>query len=219
MMRKLRVAVALLTAVVGAALIVWIPVSRRQFARDRLDVDRAISPLVRLEDFRSKPQQTINVSLPTDNQWKRLVKRLGAPRLMILLENAHEGARPRTFGAVEAHVAATARADAQPVEMTVTSDLPWGWGSTSTRGATAYRFTIGDGQTLQLSISTKGTDSEAATLIVVPEWNSVEIWDIADGLAMAQGFMEVFTPAILASGCGLLFIAAMIGLAPFAPTR
>jgi hypothetical protein len=180
----LRVTVALLMALAGAALIIWVPAARSQFAGARQDVVRAIEPLVRFEDFQSKPQQTIDFALPADPQWNRLVKRLGPPRMMLLLE---------------------------------TSELPWGFNGAPQ--STAYRFSIAEDQTIQLAVTARAGGNGDARLMIVPEWNPVEIWDIADGLSMAEGFLSIFARPVIAAGCGLLLIAAMIGFRPFARTR
>ena len=82
---KVRTAVALVIAIAGVGVIGLIPYTRWTSARDRRDLDRALTPLVRvpIEDLQPGREQTLTVILPTDRQWQSIVHRLGKPALVV----------------------------------------------------------------------------------------------------------------------------------------
>jgi hypothetical protein len=65
---------------------IGIPLTRTAIARERADIDRALTPLVSvpLEQLQTPAGRTLDVSIPNDDQWKRIAKRVGSPSFLLV---------------------------------------------------------------------------------------------------------------------------------------
>src|SRR5438094_8642411 len=77
-------------AFVGVAFLSVYPVTRRADARERADIDRALAPLVSvpLDELQAPNGRTVDVTIPSDDQWKRITTRLGSPSFLVVTASA-----------------------------------------------------------------------------------------------------------------------------------
>lgn len=71
---------------IGVAFLAVYPLTRTTATRERADIDRALTPLVSvpLEQLQTPDGRTLDVSIPNDDQWKRIAKRVGSPSFLVV---------------------------------------------------------------------------------------------------------------------------------------
>jgi len=84
---------------IGAAFLAVYPFTQTGIARERADIDRAAAPLlsVPLELLQVAGGHTVDLTIPTDKQWKKIVERLGSPTFLLAVASARGETRPQKF--------------------------------------------------------------------------------------------------------------------------
>ena len=215
------IAALIVVAGVGA---VWSTLQdRRRFERaakqDGHDIERANAPLIQVsvDAWRRDPGQVFVVSVPIDQQWQRIVRRLGAPQFVIMVGSDLASSHPEVYAANDVGLTAHVTISGEPQSLTETPNAPYrySWGPPrSTLG-----FSASPGDVIRMSVNLTKTVPSGAFVTVYPLWNHLELWDWTDGLAMGTGLVELVSPVILAVGVVVIVVGCLVGLWPLRPTR
>src|SRR5205809_7831771 len=111
-----RVALALIIASVGVAVIGAVPYLRWHGDRDRRDLLRARAPFaeVSASELQRNREGTLEFVVPSDKQWRRIVARLGAPVVLVMVATNPEVSRPQVYSATDAGLIARAAQNGRP---------------------------------------------------------------------------------------------------------
>src|SRR5436305_2024292 len=149
---KIRTTVALLIAIAGVAVICFVPYTRMTYSRDRVDLERARAPLVRvpLKDLGPDQDRVLTVVPPTDQQWQRLSNRLGKPAYVLTVGTDRAAIHPKAYSATDAQLQAHGMQAGRPVGITLTKELPFDYSSSASQ--TAYKFSLTSNDVVELTV-------------------------------------------------------------------
>ena len=212
-MLKARTAASLRIAIVGAAAIGLVPYISWTYARDRRDLQRALAPLAKIPVGGAR-EPTMALTVPVDRQWRGLVRRLGPPIFLFVVDGDPGADHPLSNPATNESVVVHGTKDDEPLIITATGLRPFGYSSPNQ--SAAFKFDAAPGTVVRISVrSTSAPISDDAFLMVFPLWNPLEVWHWGDSLSIGQGILEfLMKPALLFVGVAMIFVAVVVGLGP-----
>jgi hypothetical protein len=206
-------AVAVVIGLVGLAAIADVPYERWRFHQSRRDLERALTPFARvpIRELAPDRDRTIEFRVQTDAQWRRILRRMGDPAILVVVATDPDVGGHEAYSAAAAELTCRATQRGQPLPMTVTKSLPYVY--SSSKDQLAYSFRAVPDETVQIAVRAQpDTVPSKAFLLIFPHWNGLEMWDWADGLGMAEGlFTMMFAPMLVAIGATLIFVAVGVG--------
>jgi hypothetical protein len=215
---KVRTAASLLIAILGACVIGIGPYISWTYASERRDLQRAREPVAKVR-IGTVREPTIAFTVPDDWQWRSLVRRLGKPTFLLIVDGDPGADRRLSNPATNEGVVVQAIQDDKPLIITATGLRPLGYSSPNP--SAAFKFEAAPGTVVRISVRSTSTPiSDDAFLMVFPLWNPLEMWHWGDSLSMGQGMFEFFMkPALLFVGVAMIFVAVVVGLLPLRPSR
>jgi hypothetical protein len=190
----------------------WPSVVRRQGEQARADIHRALTPIatVAAEQFTDGRDRQIHFSVPDDDQWRRIRRRMGQPDFVIVLATDPEQRNPVAYSATKARVSAQVTVNGRSITVTSTGELPWNYAASSDKDARKFRANPSDAVSMSVRLSAP-TLPHDARLMIFPIWNGLETWDWLDGTAMGQGLAELLAPYLVGLGCLMILLAVFVG--------
>jgi hypothetical protein len=206
---KVSTTVSLLITVVGAAAIGLVPYTHWSYERDRRNLLRAREPFAKLRAGTTQ-EATFQFTVPADRQWRGLVKRLGRPTFVLIVD-AEPGAEHTLFPpATNENLLVKATHNDSPLIITATGRRPLDY--PTTRPSAGFKFDAAAGDVVRVSV--RGTSAPIpndAFLMVFPLWNGLELWHWGDSLSMGEGFFMLFmAPLLVLGGASLIFVGGRI---------
>jgi hypothetical protein len=201
---------------IGVAFLAVYPLTRTATARERADIDRAVTPLLSLplEQLQTPTGRTFEVSIPNDDQWKRIAKWVGSPSFLIVLASAPSELSDYTYSPSRIGLSLRLRRNGNEVVST---------GITTSESYTIRRYTTdgfkfvadpGDLVNIEARIGAPSVPLRAV-LLVVPNWGGR-----VSGWAEGAGLAAVIRPflALASVVVGIVFLWCAITIAWGRPT-
>ena len=192
---------------IGVAFLVVYPVTRAATARERADIDRALTPLVSvpLEQLQSPTGRALDVSIPNDAQWKRIAERVGSPTFLLVPASERSD---QTYAPSQIGLSLRLRRNGNDVVLTeITTPESYRINRYTTNG---FKFVAdpGDLVNIEARIGAPSVPSRAV-LLVVPNWGGrVSGW--AEGAGLDAVVRPFLTTASVVAGIVFLWWAVTI---------
>jgi len=156
---------------IGVAFLAVYPLTRRATARERADIDRALTPLVRvpLEQLQTPAGRTLDVNIPNDDQWKRIAERVGNPSFLLVPASTQSERSDQTYAPSEIGLSLRLRRNGNDVVLTgITTPESYTMNRYTTDG---FKFVAdpGDLVNIEARIGAPSVPSRAV-LLAVPNW-------------------------------------------------
>jgi hypothetical protein len=179
-------------------------------ARERADIDRALTPLVSvpLEQLQTPDGRTFDVRIPNDDQWKRIAKRVGSPSFLVVPASARSGPRDQTYAPSGIGLSLRLRRNGTDVVLTaITTPESYTINRYTTDG---FKFVAGPGDLVNIRARIAAPNVPTpAVLLVVPSWGGrVSGW--AEGAGIDAVIRPFLALASVVVGIVLLWWAVTI---------
>jgi hypothetical protein len=181
---------------IGVAFFAVYPITRVAANRDRADIDRALAPLVSvpLEQLQSPGARIVDITIPNDDQWKRIARRLGAPSFAL----AAAAASSRTYDRLT------------PVPDVALSLRVWRNG-TEVAVANGSTFTADPGDRLRFSARIGPAALPAGSVfLLLPRWSTSSAADWAEGAGIGSAIIHVLALSSVLPGIVFVWWALTI---------
>ena len=194
-------------ALIGVVLLGVYPFTRMAAARERSDIDRALAPLlnVPLEQLRASNARTFAVSVPTDPQWTRIVKRVGRPSFLVVAVRDYGWPTERVYSSPEIGLDLHVRKNGADVVIAAVTDTAESYSAhASTRDG--IRFDAEPGDALDVIVRVRApvpAPAPRSVLLLTSNWGAkVGAW--AEGSSI--GFAAEQVVALASAITGGLFL-------------
>jgi hypothetical protein len=164
---------AVVLGLCGVAFLAVYPLARRSIAREKADIERAGAPIVSvpLEQLQAPGGQTLDVTIPNDDQWKRITKRLGSPAFLLAAASAKGETRESRFPRPVLGLTIRVWRNGTEVALLPTDDPPDGYSSRAARNVSKFTANAGD----RLRISARidpGAVPAGSVFLLAPRWSA-----------------------------------------------
>jgi len=207
-------------AVLGVEFLAPYPIVRITELREQADIHRALSPLVSapLDSLRTTAGREFELTIPSDSQWRRIVRRMGPPSFLGVAATAEEMSNRQTYAARDVGLSLRVTRNGYPVEVTPTSDTPYAYSAYTQENG--FKFTADTGDRIALWTRVTGSNlPPQSNLILVADWGHLNTWDWVDGAAIGYGVLTLLSSVAAAIGLALIGGAAVIGWRRLATSR
>jgi len=163
------------------------PLTRTATARERADIERALTPLlsVALDQFQTPAGRTLELSIPNDDQWKRIAKRIGSPSFLVVPASTLSEPSAHTYAPSRIGLSLRLRRNGTDVVLTaITTPESYTVGRYTTDG---FKFAAGPGDLVNIEVRVAASNVPSRTvLLVMPDWGGrVSGWAEGAGLEAA----------------------------------
>ena len=203
--------IALTVSLIGVAFIAVFPLTRTALARERVDLERAGAPLlsVPLENLAGSVEHAFDVTIPNDQQWRRIADRLGAPVFLLVAASARGETRAHRFPPADIGLSSRVSRNGAAVALVATDDIPDGYSTGATTGG--YKFPASPGDAVRIRASIRAATVPPGTLLlVVPQWSTSSASAWAEGADFAVAVRLALSMASVLVGALLIWWAATI---------
>jgi hypothetical protein len=182
--------VPIMLAVVGAVFLAAYPAARISVARERADIQEANSPVVSLplDSLQSPAGREVTVTIPSDSQWRRIIRRMGPPSFVVVPGTSREVWKRQTYAAREVGLSLRLTRNGSVVTLTPTSDAPYTYSAYTTNNGFKFAAEAGDRITVWARVTGSSLPRDSQ-LLLVANWGHLNMWDWADGASIAHGFL------------------------------
>jgi hypothetical protein len=198
--------------VLGVVFLAAYPLVRLSELRERSDIHRALSPLVDapLDSLRSTAGREFALTIPSDSQWRRIVRRMGRPAFLVVPATSEEIRNRQTYAASNVGLSLRVTRNGSPVTVTPTSDTPYGYSAYTQNNG--FQFTAEAGDRIALWAQVTGSQlPQESNLIMVADWGGLNTWDWVDGAAIGYGVLTLLSSVAAALGLALIGSAIVVG--------
>jgi hypothetical protein len=198
--------------VLGVVFLAAYPLVRICEVRERADIDRALSLLVDapLDSLRSTDGREFELTVPSDSQWRRIVRRMGPPAFLAVAATTEEMRNRHTDAASDVGLSLRVTRNGSPVTLIPTSDTPYAHSAYTQNNG--FKFTAEAGDRIALWTRVTGSQlSPKSNLILVADWGNLNTWDWVDGAAMGYGLLTLVSSVAAALGLALIGGGVVIG--------
>jgi hypothetical protein len=207
-----RRSVPMTLAVLGVVFLAAYPLVRVSEVREQADIHRALSPLVDvpLDSLRSIAGREFGLTMPSDSQWRRILRKMGPPAFLIVPATTEEMRNPQTYAASEVGLSLRVTRNGSLVTVTPTSDTPYAYSAYTQNNG--FKFTAEAGDRIGLWARVTGSQlPPKSNLILLADWGHLNTWDWVDGAAIGYGVLTLLSSVAAALGLALIGAAIVIG--------
>jgi hypothetical protein len=199
-------------SVLGVVFLAAYPLARISEVRERADIHRALSPLMDapLDSLRSTAGREFELTVPSDSQWRRIVRRMGPPAFLAVPATTEEMRNRQTYAASDVGLSLRVTRNGSPVTLTPTSDTPYAYSAHTQNNGFKFTAEAGD----QIAVWARVTGSQLppeSKLILVADWGNLNTWDWVDGAAMGYGVLTLLSSVAAALGLALIGGGVVMG--------
>jgi hypothetical protein len=190
---------------VGLAFFVEYPITRAAVARERADINRAAAPLlsVPLELLQTPSGWTSDLTIPNDEQWRRITERLGSPSFLLVAASAKGEFRRHLFPPPDVGLSSRVLRNGTDVALRTTSDIPDGYSSDAATNTAKFNASPGDRLTISAHIPPMILPA-GCVFLVVPHWSTSSASAWAEGEAIGSAIRQCL--ALASPIVGLVFV-------------
>ena len=208
-MPKVQTAVSIFLTVAGAAAIAIVPYEEWTSARDRRAVSRAGEPLAKAA-VGAVREPTIAFSEPSDRQWRGLVRRLGRPTFLLVVDAEPGALRSLSVPVATDDIVVEGTQNNRTLEITATQERPFQY--PSHRHPAAFSFEVSSLEVVRLSVRGESAPLPSdAFLMVFPGWDHSRLRRLGGGFFGGGGVFElIVAPPLLLLGAVLIYFGGLV---------